>query len=138
VYKRQDYILRLWAKPTYSDRIDAVVELFKKQQGTDSLKFSVNYPEPHFSVKELKLPDEDALIDAISQCANPKDKSKECDALLEHGLIGGKLMDYDINSTHFFLAISVGGTVNDAMLKMYAGEMKRHLETCLLYTSRCV
>jgi len=124
-----DYILRLWAKPTYSDRIDAVVELFKKQQGTDSLKFSVNYPEPHFSVKELKLPDEDALIDAISQCANPKDKSKECDALLEHGLIGGKLMDYDINSTHFFLAISVGGTVNDAMLKMYAGEMKRHLET---------
>jgi serine/threonine protein kinase len=126
-----DYVLRLWVKSAYAEEVEKLVETFKSQQATEYLKFSVSVPSPFgYEVSDL-LPyqDEANLLADVESCANPKDKNQEFENLKAKKLVGSRLSDYPPESIRFFLTISVSGSsVNEAMLRMYAGEIRKHLE----------
>ncbi len=125
-----DYVLRLWVKSAYAEEVDKLIETFKSQQKTDYLKFTVNVPNPFgYDVTSgpLDYQDEAHLLTEIESCSDPKDKSLEFDSLKARHFVGSRLFDYKPESIRFFLTISVGGSFNDAMLRMYADEIRKHL-----------
>jgi serine/threonine protein kinase len=126
-----DYVLRLWVKSVYAEEVDKVIETFKQQHRTDYLKFMVNSPDPFGhgdAFTTLPYSDEDSLLTDIEACANAKDKNQELENLKSKQLVGSLLSDFPPDSIRFFLTIAVSGSVNDAMLRMYSGEIRKHLE----------
>ena len=127
-----DYVLRLWVKSSYAEEVDKLVETFKSQQTTEFLKFSVNDPRPFGSdgdSNKLQYENETGLLAAIEQCSSHKDKNQEFESLKSTSLVRSRLSDFPVESIRFFLTITVGGSsVNDAMLRMYADEIRKHLE----------
>lgn len=125
-----DYVLRLWAKSNYAEEIDKVVATFKSHAKTDFLKFAVSSPSPFgFNDDPNPMPyqDEPDLMAAIETCADRKDRDKEFQNLKLKQLVGTRLSDYPAESIRFFLTVSVGGSVNEAMLRMYATEILKQL-----------
>ena len=122
-----DYILRIWVKSNDAEQVDGVVETFKLQHRTDFMKFSVTHVDPCYPAADINAQDESGLLATIEKCANQKNRDLELEALLGKGLVGGRLIDYLPDSVRFFLTINVTGAVNEAMLRMYADEIKRKL-----------
>lgn len=126
-----DYVLRLWVKSAYAEEVDKIVAGFKSQQRTEYLKFAVTVPGPFGYNEAVPLPfkDEDSLLAEIESCSSAKDKNQEFESLKARKLVASRLADYPPESIRFFLTVSVSGTsVNEAVLRMYAGEIRKHLE----------
>ena len=124
-----DYILRIWVKANDAEQVDGIIEMFKTQHGTDYLQFSVEHAEPCYGVRDLTYVDEAAILGAIEESANEKDRKAELKSFVDRGLVGGLLDDCLPESILFFLTIHVSGSPNEALLEMYAFHIKRRLAT---------
>jgi serine/threonine protein kinase len=125
-----DYVLRLWVKSNYAEEVDKLVATFKSQQKTDFLKFAVSSPSPFgFNDDPEPLPfvDEVGLLSAIETSADRSDRENEFTRLKAQQLVGSRLSDYSPESIRFFLTVFVAGSINDAMLRMYATEILKRL-----------
>jgi serine/threonine protein kinase len=124
-----DYVLRLWARSNKAEEVDRIVSMFKSHQRTDFLKFAVSSPSPFGfdgEIEPLPYQDETSLLAAIESCSD-SDKEKEFANLKAKRFVGSRLSEYPSDSIRFFLTISVAGSINGALLRMYSSEILKQL-----------
>jgi serine/threonine protein kinase len=124
-----DYLLRIWIKPDYEERVLRLMEHFRQWRATPHQAFVVRQIELFEKTRSLKYTDRDSLLQAIAQCADPADEDSEFGMLKTAGFVSSRLPRRPATRVRFFLTVTSPQTIPDKVFDMFLARTRTELLT---------
>ncbi|MBI4232492.1 serine/threonine protein kinase [Candidatus Peregrinibacteria bacterium] len=119
-----DYLLRLWIKPHYEDRIDRIMEHFKDVRATRNLRFKVRVIKLFKNSRPVSYSDREKMLAAIADCADSTNENNEYEALKTAGFISSQLPATGTQKVRLFVTVLSPKQVPDKIFDMFLSKAK--------------
>jgi len=122
-----DYLVRLWLKTSYENRVERIMDRFVDGKGGKNLHLRIRRFELFQKSPKIRITDKDTILSEIAQCADSTDENAEFLALKKNKFVLSELRHRRTPKIRFFVFVSSPTLCPDKVFDLCLGQLRTEL-----------